>query len=213
MKSSIHLLAVCALIICSLTVYGTDAAAETVVKKALASAESQHPTNAIPLLEDAAKQYPFHSANFEVLFQLGYAYVQEDRIGDACRTFDILLKRYGKYADTMPRVDETMIFKAQIIAATNSVDAGIQSLKTFMKQRPKSSSRPEAMYQLAELYIQKGNYETGKKYLTALSSADNPRKEDAEKLLTELAKREKKPAAESKSPATVSPPGKQSNPT
>jgi FimV-like protein len=162
------------------------------VKAALALAEAGPASNAIIQLEFASKTYPYHPADFEVLFQLGCLYMETAQLEKANNTFDLLLKRYGKYADSNPRVDESMIAKAKILAVQKTVDDGIAALRSFLKKRRKSKARSQALYELAGLYVEKKDYEHAKKCLQPIAESEhNAYKEDAEQLLAEIANVEK----------------------
>ena len=60
--------------LCSALQAAPSAQSEEAVNKALKMADKSL-TSAIPLLENAEKNYPFHPANMEVLYQLAMAYV------------------------------------------------------------------------------------------------------------------------------------------
>jgi len=173
----------------TVSIVSADEKGDKTVKTALKLAESGTATNAIPQLEKAAKQYPYHLANFEVLFQLGYLYMETAQLEKADSTFNILLKRYGKYADSNPRVDESVIAKAKILAVQKTTDDGIAALRSFLKTRKKSKVRAQAFYELAALYYEKDDYDNAKKYLQPLTKSIY--KEEAEQLLVEIAKLEK----------------------
>jgi tetratricopeptide (TPR) repeat protein len=172
----------------SASVSSAEQKGEKTVKTALKLAETGPATNAIPKLELAAKLYPYHPANFEVLFQLGCLYMEGGQLEKADNTFNILLKRYGKYADSNPRIDETVIAKAKILAVQKTTDDGITALRSFLKTRRKSKARSQALYELAGLYCEKEDYDNAEKCLQPIAkSENNPYKEDAQQLLTEIA--------------------------
>jgi tetratricopeptide (TPR) repeat protein len=190
-----------ALLCISATVCNAEEKGDKAVKAALELAEAGPASNAIIQLEFAGKTYPYHPANFEVLFQLGCLYMESAQLEKADETFGLLLKRYGKYADTNPRIDESVIAKAKILAVQKTVDDGIAALRSFLKKRRKSKARSQALYELAGLYCQKEDYEHAKKCLQPIAeSRNNPYKEDAEKLLVEIANVDKGSNA---SPATA----------
>ena len=179
---------VCSLLCISASVCSAVEKGDKVVKAALELVESGPASNAIIQLEYAGKTYPYHPANFEVLFQLGCLYMESAQLEKADATFALLLKRYGKYADSNPRVDESVIARAKILAVQKSVDDGIAALRSFLKKRRKSKARSQALYELAGLYCQKEDYEQAKKCLKPIAESEkNPYKEDAEKLLAEIA--------------------------
>lgn len=138
---------------------------DNIVEDALTAARGGDPKVAIPLLESAEKKHPFHSANSEVLYQLGTAYIDIGKYDKAEKVFNILLKRYGKYADKIVRVDSAKIAQARILTAKGKFDEAIQHLKKFLKDRPKSLDKDSAYYQLASTYIEKGDYAKAEKLL------------------------------------------------
>lgn len=173
----------------SATICNAAEKGDKVVKAALELVESGPASNAIIQLEFAGKTYPYHPANFEVLFQLGCLYMESAQLEKADAAFDLLLTRYGKYADTNPRVDESVIAKAKILAAQKTVDDGITALRSFLKKRRKSKARAQALYELAGLYCEKEDYDNAKKCLQPIAKSEQSAyKEDAEQLLAEIAK-------------------------
>jgi tetratricopeptide (TPR) repeat protein len=181
-----------ALLCISTTVCHAAENGDKTVKAALELAESGPTSNAIVQLEFAGKTYPYHPANFEVLFQLGCLYMETAQLEKADATFDLLLKRYGKYTDTNPRVDESVIARAKILAVQKTVDDGITALRSFLKKRRKSKARSQALYELAGLYCEKEDYENAKKCLQPIAKSEHSvYKEDAEQLLAKIAKVDK----------------------
>jgi tetratricopeptide (TPR) repeat protein len=180
---------ICGILCVSASLCYADQKGEKEVKLALKMAESSPASNAVHRLELAAEQYPYHPANFEVLFQLGCRYMENAQLEKADTTFNILLKRYGKYADSNPRIDESVIAKAKILAAQKTPDDGITALRTFLKKRRKSKARAQALYELAGLYCEKKEYDKAEKCLQPIAKSETSRyKEDAEQFLAEIEK-------------------------
>jgi TolA-binding protein len=168
-------------IICSLLIAATllpvlipgtcyaDNTADEIVEAALDAAENESRQKAIPLLEHAEKTYPFHSANIEVLFQLGMAYLDVREYAAARKAFDIFLKRYGKYAETLIRVDEAVVARAKVMGEQGQYDEAISELNTFLKERRESKARDYAYIELANVYIKQGNLAEARTLLTPIA--------------------------------------------
>jgi TolA-binding protein len=146
-----------------------DKKADEVVEAALDAAENESRQKAIPLLERAEKTYPFHNANIEVLFQLGMAYLDVGDYDAARKAFDIFLKRYGKYADTLIRVDEAVVARAKVMGAQEKYDDAIRELNKFLKDRRESKARDYAYIELANIHIKQGNLAEARKLLTPIA--------------------------------------------
>lgn len=163
--------------------------ADAEITKVLLLMDQPITTNTIKLLVAAEKKYPYHSANYEVLFQLAVAYMEMNQYQQASASFDLFLKRYGKYDETNPRVDQCHIAKAKILA-NQDLDAGIKVLLHFLKTKKKSKARSEALCELAVMYTNKGDYEMVKKCLKPIiKSPKNFYKQYAKELLAESQRR------------------------
>ena len=141
-----------------------SAAAEDAVNKALKTADKAL-SAAIPLLENAEKNYPFHPANMEVLYQLAMAYVEVGRYDDANKTLDKLSQRYGKYADTIQRVDEAKVAKAHVLVAQGKYDEALALVQKFLREVPKSPARNSAYLEYAKVLVKKGKYDEAQKQI------------------------------------------------
>ncbi len=165
---------------------------DKLIEQALSTAQSGDTQDAIPLLEQAEKKHPFHSANSEILFQLGSAYIDLGQYDKAETTFNKLLKRYGKYDDKIPRVDSAIIAQARIMTAKGKHDEAIRHIKAFLKNKPKSPEKDSAYYQLAAAYIEKGDYEDAKKLLNPIAANEkNSLHDGAIYLLANIAAKQK----------------------
>ena len=149
-----------------------SAAAEEAVNKALKTADKAL-TAAIPLLENAEKNYPFHPANMEVLYQLAMAYVEVGRYDDANKTLDKLSQRYGKYADTIQRVDEAKVAKAHVLVAQGKYDEALAVVQKFLREVPKSPARNSAYLEYAKVLVKKGKYDEAKKAIADFTKNPN----------------------------------------
>ncbi|MBR5946828.1 tetratricopeptide repeat protein, partial [bacterium] len=149
-----------------------SAAAEEAVNKALKTADKAL-TAAIPLLENAENNYPFHPANMEVLYQLAMAYVEVGRYDDANKTLDKLSKRYGKYADTIQRVDEAKVAKAHVLVAQGKYDEALALVQKFLREVPKSPARNSAYLEYAKVLVKKGRYDDAKKQIADFTKNPN----------------------------------------
>jgi TolA-binding protein len=164
-----------------------DKKADEVVETALDAAENETRQKAIPLLERAEKTYPFHNANIEVLFQLGMAYLDVGEYDAARKAFDLFLKRYGKYADTLIRVDEAVVARAKVMGAQEKYDEAIKELNKFLKERRESKVRDDAYVEMANIYIRQGNLAEARKLLTPIAKDLRSKSRDqAMFLMTEL---------------------------
>ena len=143
---------------------------DDLIQQALAAAQEGDPQTAIPLLEQAEKKHPFHSANSEILFQLSSAYIDIGQFDKADANLKILLKRYGKYADRIARVDSAIVAQARVMVAQGKYDEAIQHIKKFLKEKPKSGDKDSAYYQLASAYIEKGDYDNAEKLLKPVAA-------------------------------------------
>ena len=160
---------------------------EETIEAAFDAVRTEPAAKAIPLLEEAEKKYPFHSANSEILFQLGQAYLAEERYEDAKKTYDLLLTRYGKYADTLIRVDEAIVYRAKARGLMKEYDEAIAELKNFLRERPKSKARDDAFIELANIYLQQKNYADATKLLTPIAKdARSTARDAAMYLLAEI---------------------------
>ena len=142
---------------------------EEAIESAFEAVRTEPPEKAIPLLEEAEKKYPFHTANAEILFQLGQLYLAVERYQDAKNTFDLLLKRYGKYADTLSRVDEAIVSRARASGLLQNYDEALTELKNFLRDRPRSEARDDAFIELANIYIQQKNFDEATQLLTPIA--------------------------------------------
>ena len=136
--------------------------ADEAVNKALKAADKSA-VAAIPLLEQAEKEYPFHNANLEILYQLAMAYVDAGRYEDANKTLDKLVARYGKYSDTLVRVDEGKVAKSHVLRAQGKYDEAMDFVKKFIRENPKSPALNSARLELANLQVKKGQYDEAAK--------------------------------------------------
>ncbi len=165
---------------------------DKLIERALAAAQSGDPQTAIPLLEQAEKKHPFHSANSEILFQLSSAYIDVGQYDKADATLKILLKRYGKYADRIARVDSAIVAQARVMIAKKKYDEAIRHIKKFLKEKPKSQDKDSAYYQLASAYIEKGDYDNAKKLLNPVARNEkSPMHDGAIFLLANIAAKQK----------------------
>jgi len=165
---------------------------DILIEQALTAARSGDPKAAIPLLEKAEKKHPFHSANSEILFQLGSAYLDIGQIDKAEAVISILLKRYGKYSDKIPRVDSAIIAQARIMTAKGKYDEAIQHIKNFLNEKPDSDAKDSAYFQLASTYIKKEDYDEAKKLLTPVAADEkSPLHDGAIYLLADIAAKQK----------------------
>lgn len=146
-----------------------DTKADEVMEAALDAAENESRDKAIPLLEHAAKTYPFNPAYSEVLYQLGMAYLDVENYTAARKTFDIFLKTFGKYADTMIRVDEAVVARAKVMGAQEQYDEAIEELNKFLKDRRESKARDFGYVELANVYIKKGDLTEARKLLMPIA--------------------------------------------
>jgi len=149
-----------------------SAQAEEAVNKALKMADKAL-TSAIPALENAEKNYPFHPANMEVLYQLAMAYVEVGRYEDANKTLDKLSQRYGKYADTIQRVDEAKVAKAHVLVAQGKYDEALALVQKFLREVPKSPARNSAYLEYAKVLVKKGKYDEAKKAIADFTKNPN----------------------------------------
>ena len=143
--------------------------ADTAVEAALEASQNESIAVAIPKLELAERTYPFHHANSEVLYQLGMAYLTIEDYAKAQKSFDLLLKRYGKYDDAIIRVDEARVARAKVKGAMQQYDEAISELKKFLKDRQESKARDFAFIELANVYIKKGDLAEASKLLTPIA--------------------------------------------
>ncbi len=163
------------------------------IEQALAAARGGDPRTAIPLLEQAERMHPFHQANVEVLYQLGTLYIEAGNYDAAAATFDKLLTRYGKYADRIARVDETVVSQARVMSGQKKHDEALQHVRTFMRERPRSPARDYAEYTLAYILTDKGDYAEARKLLERIAgNAQHAMREPAYFLLAEIAAKEQK---------------------
>jgi len=169
-----------------------ESKSDKLIEQALAAAQSGNTKIAIPLLEQAEKKHPFHSANSEILFQLSSAYIDIGQYNKAAATLNLLLKRYGKYGDKIARVDSAIIAQARIMTAKGKYDEAIQHIKTFLKNKPRSAAKDSAYYQLASSYIAKGDYADASKLLTPVAANEKSSMHDgAIYLLANIAAKQK----------------------
>ncbi|MBR5902539.1 tetratricopeptide repeat protein [bacterium] len=158
--------------LCSASFAAPSAASEEAVNKALKTADKSL-TSAIPLLENAEKNFPFHPANMEVLYQLAMAYVEVGRYDDANKTLDKLSQRYGKYADTIQRVDEAKVAKAHVLVAQGKYDEALALIQKFLREVPKSPARNSAYLEYAKVLVKKGRYDEAKKQIADFTKNPN----------------------------------------
>lgn len=134
---------------------------------------------AISLLEEAEKKHPFHSANSEVLYLLASAYIDIGKYADADKTLAILMKRYGKYADALPRVDEAKVLQARSMTRQGKPDEALAHLKKFIDENPKSDAVDAAKFEIARAQIEKGDSEQAERMLKRIAADERNEQRDA----------------------------------
>jgi len=142
------------------------------VNNAIKAAQAVVPLQAIPLLEAAEAKHPFHPANVQILFLLGSLYVDVEEFDKAQASFEKLDQRYGKYAASMPQVDEARVAMARVLSGKGKHDAALAQLDAFLKQNPKSAAAPMARYLKGEVLVKKGDLAAARTYLEPV--ANNP---------------------------------------
>jgi TolA-binding protein len=166
------------------------ATADETVQAALEAARTASPERAIPLLEEAETKHPFHSANSEILYQLGSAYIEVGQLDKAEQTFAKLIERYGKYADTLARVDEAKVQQARVMAERKEYDQAIAQIRALLDERPNTLAKDTAMLQLAAIYGDQGDIERARKILEPYAANErHPLSGEATYQLAELTAR------------------------